>query len=110
MSGFPVDDTTLALLRGAIAINPDTGHSHLHDFLRMGERIKSRTDEGDGVELVEFEEGHAPWHPDEVIIALIDEVDSLRAVVGAVKDRLGRSQWIVCNELRRIVAEAEANG
>jgi hypothetical protein len=85
---FPVDNTTLALLEAACNINPDTGRTHLMDFLSMGEEVKSRTllmEEGDlglgivaPVYEVEFEEGREPWSVNSVILALVAEVRRLR--------------------------------
>jgi hypothetical protein len=85
--GFPTDDATLHMLIAACKINPDTGRTHLMDFLSMGKREKSRTllQEGEGtcmadapVYEVEFEEGYAPFSPNEVIRTLAEELLAVR--------------------------------
>jgi hypothetical protein len=86
VSGFPLDDATLMMLRAACEINPDTGRTHLHDFLSMGERVKSMTDEtpedwddhAPRVYFVEHEEGYEPFSEHQAIRALVDEVLRLR--------------------------------
>jgi len=86
MAEFPLDDTTLVLLDAACQMNPDTGQTHLHDFLRMGERVKSSTllDDSGGIPIyeVEFEDGYAPWSEQSVIRALVTEVQRLRGSDG----------------------------
>lgn len=91
---FPLDDATLVMLRSACEINPDTGRTHLHDFLDMGSRVKSREDitaetfgeiEADDQEtprvyFVEHEEGYEPFSEHDAIRALVDEVLRLRGV------------------------------
>lgn len=89
--GFPLDDATLVMLASACEINPDTGRTHLLDFLAMGERVKSVTDitheigdgEGAPVYFVEHEEGYAPFSPHDVIAALVAEVQRLRTEAAA---------------------------
>lgn len=87
MTGFPTDDTTLTLLIAACEINPDTGRSHLMDFLDMGARVKSETlvEDGEGtwfgdapVYIVEHEEGYEPFSPNEVIRTLARELMAAR--------------------------------
>lgn len=82
---FPVDDATLVLLAAACEINPDTGRTHLQDFLMMGAREKSREDithefDGDGppVFVVEYEEGYRPFTEHAAIKALVTEIQRLR--------------------------------
>ena len=88
MSDFPTDDTTLTLLIAASKINPDTGRTHLHDFLDMGTRIKDQTliagsedpDDGDiPVYEVEYQEGYEPFSEHHVIRTLAREVMETRA-------------------------------
>ncbi len=83
---FPLDTTTLLLLRASCEINEDTGQTHLNDFLHMGSQEKSREDisdefEGEGapVYFVEYEDGAAPFSPHDAIKALVDEVLRLRS-------------------------------
>lgn len=84
MSKFPTDDATLHLLIGACQINPDTGRTHLLDFLDFGSIEKSRelVDEGGcggfPVYHVEFEEGTAPFSPNQVIQTLAEELMEAR--------------------------------
>jgi hypothetical protein len=89
VSGFPVDDATLVMLAAACEVNPDTGRSHLLDFLHMGTQEKSREDVshevggeiGEGVAFfIEYEEGAAPFSPHDVIRALVTEIQRLREV------------------------------
>lgn len=83
---FPTDETTLTLLVAACEINPDTGQTHLHDFLDMGTRVKSVTQiewSEPPVFEVEHEEGFAPFSPQHVIITLARELLELRAKVAA---------------------------
>ncbi len=84
---FPLDSATLVMLRAACQINPDTGQTHLHDFLDMGSRVKSQTliEDGDGETMatapvyeVEFEEGFAPFSEHHAIRALVGEILRLR--------------------------------
>jgi hypothetical protein len=84
---FPTDAATLHMLIAACKINPDTGQTHLHDFLDMGSRVKTRTliggsedvDDGDPpVYEVEYEEGFSPFSPHDVIRTLAEEVLRLR--------------------------------
>jgi hypothetical protein len=81
---FPLDSATLLLLRAACEINPDTGRTHLHDFLSMGERVKSATlldaegPFGHPIYEVEFEDGYAPFSEHSVISTLATEVLRLR--------------------------------
>lgn len=85
MSDFPLDDATLVMLSAACEINPDSGQTHLQDFLSMGERIKTQTlisDEsevGAPVYFVEHEKGYEPFSEHQVIRALVSEVLELRA-------------------------------
>ena len=55
---------------------------HLHDFLSMGERVKSQelVDDWGGVPVyeVEFEEGFEPFSEHQAISALVGEVLRLR--------------------------------
>lgn len=89
---FPTDDATLVMLRAACDINPDSGRSHLNDFLDMGSQIKSETDQGiiDSfagpmpLVEVEYEEGKAPHSPQGVIMTLVDELMDLRSAVRTV--------------------------
>lgn len=85
--GFPTDAATLHMLAAACRINPDTGRTHLLDFLSMGERVGSSTLIGAGegtwmgdapVYGVEFEEGYEPFGPNDVILALVEEILRLR--------------------------------
>ena len=82
---YPTDELSLALLAEACRINPDTGQTHLGDFLDMGTRVKSQTllsdpyDDGAPVYEVEYEDGHAPHSPHTVIVSLIEEIERLRA-------------------------------
>lgn len=83
MSDFPVDDATLVMLAEACRINPDLGRTTLHDFLDMGSRVASSEqiddgDEGAPVYLVEHEPGYAPYSPNQVILALVAEIQRLR--------------------------------
>jgi len=75
---FPLDDVTLELLAASVQMNPDTGQTHLHDFLRMGEQVESETPISDGVSEVVFKEGYEPWSEHDVILALVREVQRLR--------------------------------
>lgn len=98
MNDFPTDETTLTLLVAACEINPDTGQSHLLDFLDMGTRERSRTIVSDGVDEdedgmivhVEYEPGFEPYSPQQVIVALVDEVRRLREEVGDVGKKGGK--------------------
>lgn len=85
---FPTDRTTLALLRFACMVNPDTGRSHLHDFLSMGSVERSRERIADDVVFVDY--SRPPWSEHEVILALVDEVERLRyrAATTALDDRV----------------------
>jgi hypothetical protein len=77
VSDFPTDEVTLTLLISACEINPDTGQTHLHDFLSMGSRVKSveQTQWSDPpVFEVEHEEGFAPFSPQQVIATLAQEL------------------------------------
>jgi hypothetical protein len=84
MARFPVDDVTLELLAASCRMNPDTGQTHLMDFLAMGERIKSEAlidQDGPGghpIYMVEHEPGYEPFTPHEVIEALVEEIQRLR--------------------------------
>ena len=81
MNAFPVDDTTLVMLAEACRINPDLGRTTLGDFLDMGARVKSETlldDDGAPVYLVEHEPGFEPFSPNDVILALVAEIQRLR--------------------------------
>lgn len=79
---FPTDETTLTLLIAACQINPDTGRTHLQDFLHMGTRVKSETliSEVDGVPVyeVEHEKGYEPFSEQDVIVTLAEELLELR--------------------------------
>ena len=82
---FPLDDVTLTLLAEACRINPDTGQTHLQDFLSMGAREKEITNISDEfpeggapVYLVEYDLGFEPWSEQGVILALIAEIQRLR--------------------------------
>jgi hypothetical protein len=82
---FPVDDATLHLLIAACQVNPDTGRTHLLDFLAMGERVKSVTDLSDEFEeggapiyFVEHEPGYEPFGPHDALVALAEEILRLR--------------------------------
>lgn len=96
MSQFPTDDTTLTMLIAACEINPDTGRTHLVDFLEMGARVKSceRTEGGAGtwfgdapVYEVEYEEGAEPFSPHEVIRTLAQELMVARASLSDLEER-----------------------
>lgn len=84
---FPVDDVTLVLLAAACEINEETGRTHLHDFLSMGNREKSRTlenpdeveDGGVPIYFVEHEEGYGIFTEHDAILALVAEIQRLRA-------------------------------
>ena len=80
---FPTDVTTLTLLIAACKINPDTGQTHLQDFLSMGARVKSETllSEADPIPtyLIEHEPGCAPFSEHHVIQTLAEELLELRA-------------------------------
>lgn len=87
MPSFPTDEMTLRFLIEACELNPDTGQTHLQDFLHMGTRVKSEMliEDGEGltpfdapVYMVEFEEGAAPWSEQSVIQALAGEILRLR--------------------------------
>jgi hypothetical protein len=81
---FPTDEVTLTLLIAACEINPDTGRTHLMDFLGMGTRVKSDTlTEEDGpcgypVYEREYEEGYAPFSEHQVIATLARELLAAR--------------------------------
>lgn len=84
---FPTDEMTLRGLIQASELNPNTGRTHLQDFLHMGTKVKSETlvEDGEGlsladapVYLVEFEDGAAPWSEQQVIQALATEILRLR--------------------------------
>lgn len=79
---FPTDETTLTMLIAACEINPDTGRTHLQDFLQMGTQEKSRvqTSYSDPpVFEVEYEEGRAPFSEHQVISTLARELLACRA-------------------------------
>jgi hypothetical protein len=88
VSDFPTDETTLTLLIAACNINPDTGRTHLMDFLDMGARVKSETliEEGGPfgcpVYEVEYEEGYEPFSEQQVIQTLAQELLACRSVGG----------------------------
>jgi uncharacterized protein YehS (DUF1456 family) len=79
---FPTDDATLVMLIAACEINPDTGQTHLHQFLDMGTREKSRTqiDDMGGIPVfdVEYEEGYEPFSEHQVIRTLAGEILEMR--------------------------------
>ena len=82
MSDFPTDETTLTLLIAACEINPDTGRTHLMDFLEMGARVKAETlvDDGDPpTYFIEHEKGYEPFSPQQVIETLARELMEARA-------------------------------
>lgn len=84
---FPTDETTLTLLIAACNINPDTGRTHLMDFLNFGSIVKSEEllegpDPMGGdvpTYFVEFEEGTSPFSPNQVIRTLAEELLEIRA-------------------------------
>lgn len=88
---FPTDETTLRLLIAACEINPDTGQTHLQDFLEMGSRVKSETLVGetetpfaDGavpIYDVEYEEGYAPFSEHQALINLAEDLIEARGEV-----------------------------
>jgi hypothetical protein len=116
VSDFPVDDLTLRLLAEACQINPDTGQTHLHDFLDMGTVVKAVTDETTGethpdaatalqetpddvpVFFVEYEEGYEPHSETGVILALIAEIQRLRgeeaSLIAAISEVAEWSRYI----------------
>ena len=81
---FPLDDATLVMLASACEINPDTGRTHLMDFLDMGSRIAARElvsgqdDDGSPVFEVTYEDGFAPFTAHDAIRALVKEIQRLR--------------------------------
>lgn len=80
---FPTDETTLTLLEAACKMNPDSGQTHLQDFLNMGSRVKEETQiewSDPPVYLIEYEEGYRPWSEHEVIVALIAEIRRFRSL------------------------------
>ena len=93
---FPTDDLTLGLLAESCRLNPDTGRSHLDDFLHMGTRVATVEEGGvsyDTVDealadsmqetpvlYVEYEPGFEPHSPHTVIISLIEEILRLRGI------------------------------
>ena len=81
-TGFPVDDATLIMLAAACEINPDTGRTHLSDFLDMGTRETSRelVDDIDDIPVyeVKYEPGYEPFSPHHVIQCLVAEIQRLR--------------------------------
>jgi hypothetical protein len=90
VSDFPTDDATLVMLIAACEINPDTGRTHLFDFLDMGSVIKSVEDiteetfgeddeEGARVYFVEHEDGREPFSPHDVIRTLAQTILNMRA-------------------------------
>jgi hypothetical protein len=102
VSGFPVDEATLVMLAEACRINPDLGRTTLHDFLDMGKRVKTVSEggieygsidealeayEGDGPPIldVEHEPGFEPYSPNDVILALIAEIERLRACLDGAR-------------------------
>lgn len=85
---FPLDDATLVMLASACEINPDTGRTHLLDFLDFGSQVKTSTDiseefgdDGPAVYLVEYEDGACPFSPHDAIKALVAEVQRLRELL-----------------------------
>lgn len=95
MADFPTDETTLTLLIAACEINPDTGRTHLMDFLEMGARVKSETlvdgEEGESgaVYFVEHEEGYEPFSPHHVIKTLACELLAVRSSLASSRDATG---------------------
>lgn len=84
---FPTDEMTLRMLIAACEINPDTGRTHLGDFLDMGTRRQSQElvggsedpEDGDApVYMVEYEEGYAPFSAQHVIRTLAQEILDMR--------------------------------
>ena len=86
MTAFPLDDATLVMLAEACRINPDTGRTHLTDFLDMGSVEISREETGesvdgfDGIPVYEVEHapGFEPFSPQHVIQTLVAEIQRLR--------------------------------
>jgi len=84
---FPVDDVTLVMLAASCLIAEGDDRTHLHDFLSMGAREKSRTllnedeveDGGTPIYEVEHEEGYGIFTEHDAILALVAEVQRLRA-------------------------------
>lgn len=86
--GFPLDATTLVMLSAACELNPDSGRTHLMDFLHMGSRVRDKKlvdDAGTPVYEIEYEEGHEPFSESEVIRTLVAEIQRLRALAGEDK-------------------------
>lgn len=80
---FPLDDATLVMLAAACEINPETGQTHLMDFLHMGavETEREEIDDGMGgapVFEITYAPGAEPFSPQQAIRALVEEVQRLR--------------------------------
>ena len=73
---FPTDEVTLTMLREACRIQHD-GRSHLYDFLNMGARAAETVHHVDYDEVV-YEAGMAPWSVQQVVVALVNEIEVLR--------------------------------
>jgi hypothetical protein len=80
---------SLRMLISACRINPDTGRSHLMQFLEMGAKVKSEEDiteetfgdtDAPRVMFVEYEEGHAPYSEHHVIEVLANEILTMRGL------------------------------
>lgn len=75
---FPTDEMTLRMLIVACSINPDTGQTHLQDFLRMGAVEKSRVEIDHDIVEVKYEEDHPNYSEHSVITALAQELLDLK--------------------------------
>lgn len=58
----------------ACTINPETGQTHLQDFLRMGSVEKFRVEVEPGVYEVEYDEEHPNYSEHSVIVTLAEEL------------------------------------